>query len=323
MATTIASGASPFSSTATSSTESNPHPFPFLRVIDSGIGYEFQMRCEVPLQDTAEADAILKDLIEHTSESLTRARLRVLQRIDPSKTPVFRDIVWRAFEDNMYPGRSIAPRGIRIPNLRVTFDTGDPRSDEHAERIDLSTRDGHHEFVVQCEVRITERKIAEVIRADVEARTPDSLARAMGPVLDRIDRQATDAFKYIVRSAFQDNIDPGKPLGDPQADDPRMPILAPRDSGVLLIGAAASKTGETFKEVARELRDGGGPPRTVPLFFPNGIELIDFAVVVGLQPSDPNVRVSFKAAGKDGVKAATEHNGDGGPRVQSPVVQSQ
>jgi hypothetical protein len=70
-------------------------------VYDSGSGSEFRVQCEVTLPDEPEADAIKNDLITASSESLRRAKKKVMDRIDAKANPAFKTIVDDAFENNI------------------------------------------------------------------------------------------------------------------------------------------------------------------------------------------------------------------------------
>lgn len=68
---------------------------------DSEKGSEFRVQCEVPLVDEDEATSVKKDVLEGTAEALKRAKKKVLDRIDPGATPMFKQIVEQAFDDNI------------------------------------------------------------------------------------------------------------------------------------------------------------------------------------------------------------------------------
>ena len=77
---------------------------------DNEKGSEFRVQCEVPLVDEEEAASLKKDVMTGTPAALRRARELILSRVDPGATPMFKQIVGQAFDDNIKAIEARAPR---------------------------------------------------------------------------------------------------------------------------------------------------------------------------------------------------------------------
>ncbi len=73
---------------------------------DNEKGSEFRVQCEVPLVNEADAKAVKEALTKGTEEALKQAKAKVFGLIDPGASPVFKQIVEQAFDDNIKQLRS-------------------------------------------------------------------------------------------------------------------------------------------------------------------------------------------------------------------------
>lgn len=67
---------------------------------DNQKGYEFRVQCEVKIPNPAEATDLGAHLATHNFARLQLAKEMVLRNIDNRATPLFKQIIEKAFEDN-------------------------------------------------------------------------------------------------------------------------------------------------------------------------------------------------------------------------------
>jgi hypothetical protein len=263
-------------------------------------GYdECQVHVDVPLP-SADADTVRKCLKSGTKADLEKAKELVTAHEDPNATPVFARILELAFEDNRKQVQEFGviplprPLGTKVPNLLVVYDTGVPEpglSGHAAPR-------GFEIFRVQCEIRIKHPHVSKQILRLLEEGTPESLAEAERLVTPWIDSGSTSLFRHIVRLAFDDNRDPGKPPRELPSDEARSVTLVSAGTDAMLLEKAAAKAGDLIQKIAEQLRDReNAPQRTAPLFFPNGIELVAVKVAAGIGLPNASVDLHLTIAG--------------------------